>query len=187
METPSPIAGTARSDDRESAAPIQPTGCCPPFDAAPWQDRELVWNDKLFVKDHVRCLFHIPLNMGARILKNQRLIEAANAAPAAPLMLSDERSAWGADLYIDVTRPVPGARMATLSGTFLTRVYEGPYREAPRWAADMRRHLLERQRRLNKIYFAYTTCPRCAEAYGKNYVILFAKVEGAPGAVSSGS
>jgi hypothetical protein len=29
--------------------------------------------------------------------------------------------------------------MTTLSGTFLTKVYEGPYRDAGKWAADMQR------------------------------------------------
>lgn len=31
-------------------------------------------------------------------------------------------------------------------------------------------------RTLEKLYFGYTTCPKCAKAYGKNYVVLFAKV-----------
>jgi len=30
---------------------------------------------------------------------------------------------------------------------------------------------------LDKLYFGYTTCPSCAKAYGKNYVVLFAKVD----------
>jgi hypothetical protein len=114
--------------------------------------------------------------MGARVTHNQRLIDAAKAAPAQPLMLTDERSPWTSDLYIDVARPVPGAEMTTLSGTFLTKVYEGPYRDAGKWAADMRQHVEGKQQQLEKLYFAYTTCPRCAKAYGKNYVVLFAKL-----------
>ena len=104
---------------------IPATGCCPPFDPAPWQDRRVVWKDKLFVTDQVRCLFHVPLNMGARMTRNQRLIDAAKAAPEQPLMLSDMRSSWVSDLYIDVTRPVPGAQMTTLSGTFSRRCTKG--------------------------------------------------------------
>jgi len=157
-------------------AQITWTGCCPPFDPAPWQDGRVVWNDKLFVTDRVRCLLHVPLNMGARVTENQRLIDAARAAPTQPLMLSDEHSLWASDLYIDVTRPVPGARMTTLSGTFVTKVYEGPYRDAGKWVADMRQHVEAKREQLEKLYFAYTTCPRCAKAYGKNYVVLFAKI-----------
>jgi hypothetical protein len=162
-----------------AAAPIPSTGCCPPFDPAPWQDRRVVWNDKLFVTDQVRCLFHIPLNMSARVTENQRRIDAVKAIPAQPLMLMDERSPWASQLYIDVTQPVPGAEMTTLSGTYLTKVYEGPYRDAGKWAADMRQHVEGKQQQLEKLYFGYTTCPRCAKAYGKNYVVLFAKIHDA--------
>jgi hypothetical protein len=94
-------------------------------------------------------------------------------------MLSDETSRWGSDLYIDVTRPVPGLDMATMSGTFLTKVYDGPFRDAGKWAEDMRRYVAAKGRRLEKLYFAYTTCPSCAKAYGHNYVVLFARVDGA--------
>ena len=90
-------------------------------------------------------------------------------------MLSTDTSPWGADLYIEVTRPVPSARMTTLSGTFSTRVYEGPYHQSGKWVADMRRRMAEQGQAVEKIYFGYTTCPRCAKAYGKNYVILFAE------------
>jgi hypothetical protein len=65
--------------------------------------------------------------------------------------------------------------MTTLSGTFSTQVYEGPYRQAGKWVADMRQHMADQGQPVEKIYFGYTTCPRCAKAYGKNYVILFAQ------------
>ena len=162
------------------------TGCCPPFDPAPWNEKQLVWREKTFVKDHVRSLFHVPIGMGAHITHNQRQIEAAHATPEQPLMLCDDSSPWGTDLYIAVSGSVPGAQMTTLSGTFLTKVYEGPYRNAGKWAADMRDHVAHKQRQLDKLYFAYTTCPRCAKAYGKNYVVACAQVnEAAPRALAT--
>ena len=27
-----------------------------------------------------------------------------------------------------------------------------------------------------KLYFNYTTCPKCAKKYGKNYVVILAKI-----------
>jgi hypothetical protein len=155
---------------------MKPTGCCPPFDPSAWQDKEITWKDEPFVLDHVRSVFHVPLNFGRRVTKNQTLIEAAGAAPTVRLMLSDEKSPWGADIYIRVTKTVPGTRMAHLSGTFLTRVCEGPFRDAAKWAEDMRRFVVARGQKLEKLFFAYTTCPACAKAYGKNYVVLFAKI-----------
>jgi hypothetical protein len=94
------------------------------------------------------------------------------------MMLSDELSPWGADLYIEVKKLVPGANMAEISGTFLTKVFEGPFRDAPRWVEDMKRYVEAKKRTLERLYFGYTTCPKCAKAYGKNYVVMFAKVEG---------
>lgn len=156
---------------------IVPTGCCEPFDPEPWQDKEIVWHDKLFVKDHIISFLHMPLNFGAKVVKNMKLIQKANAEAPHQLMLTDENSLWGADIYIDVANNVPGAQMAHLSGTFLTKVFEGPYRDAGKWAKEMMAYVQHKGRHLKKLYFSYTTCPKCAKAYGKNYVVLFAQVD----------
>jgi hypothetical protein len=155
---------------------LVPTGCCPPFDPDLWQDQEITWKDKPFVKDHVTCLFHVPLNIRSKVTKDVALIQAAHAEVTAPLMLSDDKSPWGADIYIEVQRAVPGATMDALSGTFLTRVFEGPFRDAGKWAAQTRDFVAKQGRVLERLYFGYTTCPKCSKAYGKNYVVVFAKV-----------
>jgi hypothetical protein len=165
---------------RAANAPVLNTGCCPPFDPAPWQDREISWVGKPFVKDHVRCLFHVPLNMGRTVMKDMALIAQAHAATDHPLMLCDEKSPWGSDLYIEVRRHVPQASMAYVSGRFLTKVFEGPFRNAGRWAREMKKYVAAKGLRLDRLYFGYTTCPKCAKAYGKNYVVLFAAVNGTP-------
>jgi len=156
---------------------VTPTGCCEPFDPGPWQEKEIVWKDKIFVKDHVTSFLHIPLNMGSKIVKNLGLIEKAGARAAYQLMLTDERSPWGSDIYIDVAKAVPGAEMAALSGTFLTKVFEGPYKNAGKWAQEMAEYVKSKGKSLRKMYFSYTTCPKCARAYGKNYVVLFAQID----------
>jgi hypothetical protein len=156
---------------------IQSTGCCEPFDPRPWQEKEIIWKEKLFVKDHVTSFLHIPLNMGKEVIKNMALIEKANAKAAYQLMLTDEKSMWGADIYIDVSKKVPSAKMATLSGTFLTKVFEGPYQNAGKWAEAMKEYVEHKRKKVIKLYFSYTTCPRCAKVYGKNYVVLFAKID----------
>lgn len=155
---------------------IQHTGCCDPFDPAPWQEKEITWNNKLFVKDNVTSFLHIPLNTGKVIVKNMALIEKAQAKAPYQLMLWDERSLWGSSIYIDVSKDVPGAEMATISGTFLTKVFEGPYKNAGKWAAAMQEYVASKGKTLKKLYFSYTTCPKCAKAYGKNYVVLFAQI-----------
>ena len=156
---------------------IQSTGCCEPFNPEPWQDKEITWKDKLFVKDHVTSFLHVPVNMGAKIIKNLDLIEKAGAKSPYQLMLTDEKSLWGADIYIDVSKDVPGAQMDTISGTFLTKVFEGPYQNAGKWAKEMGEYVKAKSPNIKKLYFSYTTCPKCAKAYGKNYVILFAQID----------
>ena len=155
---------------------IQHTGCCDPFNPAPWENKTIVWQNKIFAKDHVTSFLHIPLNFGAKVVKNLKLIEKAGAKASYQLMLTDEKSLWGADIYIDVAKDVPGAQMTTLSGTFLTKVFEGPYSRAGQWAKEMAEYVKGQGKELKKMYFSYTTCPRCAKAYGKNYVVLFAQV-----------
>jgi len=154
---------------------VKSTGCCEPFNPEPWQNKEIVWKDKVFVKDHVTSFLHIPLNFGQKIVKNIKLIEKANAKAPYQLMLTDEKSLWGADIYIDVSKKVPNAQMATISGTFLTKVFEGPYQNVGKWAKEMEKYVKSKEKDLIKIYFSYTTCPKCAKAYGKNYVVLFAQ------------
>jgi len=152
------------------------TGCCPRFEPGPWDGKEITFQDKLFVKDRVRSLFHIPLNFGRVMVRNMEKIRQAGAEAAEPLLLSDENSLWGADIYIAVSRDVPGARTARVSGTFLTRVFEGPYANVRRWVQEMQTYVASRQKELKKLYFFYTTCPKCAKHYGKNYVVLLAQI-----------
>ena len=152
------------------------TGCCPRFDPEPWDEKQIIWLDKRFVRDRVRSCLHIPLNFGGVMKRNVALIEAADAKLAEMIVLCDENSLWGADVYIGVAKDVPHARMATISGTFRSRVFEGPYRHIRRWVAQMQKYVRSQGTPLKKLYFYYTTCPKCAKAYGKNYVVLFAQV-----------
>ena len=152
------------------------TGCCPRFDPEPWDEKEVTFEDKLFVKDHVTSFFHIPLNFGRVMVRNMERIQQAEAAAPEPLLLSDEKSLWGADVYIAVSKEIPGAEMARISGTFLTKVFEGPYKDAGKWARAMADYVKDKAKEMEKMYFFYTTCPKCAKVYGKNYTVLLAKV-----------
>jgi len=152
------------------------TGCCPRFDPKPWEDKEIIWKDKLFLKDHVVSLFHIPLNLGKVIVKNMEKIKAADALTQTPLMLSDENSLWGSDIYIAVAKEVPDAKTERISGTFLSKTFEGPYGNIGTWVREMKAFISDKGKALKKLYFFYTTCPKCAKYYGKNYTVLLAKI-----------
>jgi hypothetical protein len=158
-------------------AEIKSTGCCPPFDPAQWDEKEIIWHNKLFVHDHIISFIHIPLTLNGRVKKNGKLILKAGADVPDYLMLIDENSKWGADMYIEVSKDVPRAKMLTMSGTFLTKVFEGPYKFIGTWAQQMDDYVKSQGKTEEQLFYFYTTCPKCAKAYGKNYVVLFAKVE----------
>jgi len=153
------------------------TGCCEPFDPAKWDQKEVTWDKKRFIEDKVTSVFHIPVNIKQKITKNVLLAKNAGAVPDDFIMLFDEYSQWGSKMYLAVNKDVPGAQMTTFSGTYLTKVYEGPYKNAGIWAKDMQGAVEKAGHKVKKIYFYYTTCPKCAKEYGKNYVVLFAQVE----------
>lgn len=152
------------------------TECCPRFEPGPWMDREITWDNKLFLQDRVLSFLHIPLNFGTVMKRSVAAIEAAGAMPEDVIVLSDENSLWGADVYISISREIPGARTAVISGTFLTRVFEGPYRNMRHWIDEMKSFVKGKGQELQKLYFYYTTCPKCAKKYGKNYVVLLAEI-----------
>ncbi|MEE9323471.1 MAG: hydrolase [Candidatus Aenigmarchaeota archaeon] len=152
------------------------TGCCPRFDPKPWDKKEVKFKDKLFLKDHVRSFFHIPIGFGKMMVRNMDIIQKADALPKEPLMLSDEKSMWGSDVYIHVSKEVPDAEMARISGTFMTKVFEGPYKNIGKWVKEMKDYVKSKGKEIKKMYFFYTTCPKCAKVYGKNYVVILARV-----------
>lgn len=152
------------------------TDCCPPFQPAEWDGQTFTFDRKLFIKFTTRSLFHIPLNMSGALRTIMARIEDAGAASSDHLMLSDEVSPWKAEHYIAVTKAVPQAEMVHLSGTFLTKVFEGPYKDMGQWHEELIAYARTRSQEAVKTYFNYALCPRCAKAYGHNYVVGFAQV-----------
>ena len=80
------------------------------------------------------------------------------------------------DLYIEVAKEVPGAAMARLSGRYVSKVFEGPFKETGNWCRQMAEWMEGRGQKIEKLWMYYTTCPKCARHYGKNYVVILAEV-----------
>lgn len=150
--------------------------CCPQFDPGPWDEKELCWTDRKFVKDRVRSFLHIPLNFGSVMVRNMQKIEAAGAKAEDMIVLSDENSLWGADVYIRVDKDVPNADNVTISGTFVSKVFEGPYQHVHKWIEETKQFVASQGKQIKKLFCYYTTCPKCAKKYGKNYVVILAQV-----------
>ena len=152
------------------------TGCCPRFDPLQWDGKDITWQDKLFVKDHVTSFLHIPLNFSGVVVRNMKKIESSGAENSQNMMLSEEKSLWGSDLYMAINKEIPGAELKKISGAFMAKVFEGHYKNAGKWAKEMDAHVKSKGKKPKEMFFWYTTCPKCAKAYGKNYVVIFVKV-----------
>ncbi len=147
------------------------TGCCPEFDPKGWDGRHLVFEDQPFVRATTRSLMHVPLNMGTVFTRVQEHIEDAGAQDKdSYFVMSHDISQSESEHFFAVTKDVPGEEMVRLSGEFIARVFEGPYRRAKNWDHDMRVAAEAAGHTAKNVYMFYTTCPKCAKAYGKNYV-----------------
>ncbi|MCP4646544.1 MAG: hypothetical protein GY852_02265 [bacterium] len=152
------------------------TGCCPKFIPKALDEKTIKWENKKFIRDHIMSVFHIPLNFGTVITRAWKKVMDADAVPEQQMCLSDEKSLWGSDIYLAATKEIPDAENVTLSGTFLTKVFEGQYKDAGKWAKEMEAYVSSKKKKIRKMYYFYTSCPQCAKHYGKNYVVIFAKV-----------
>lgn len=165
-----------------SPLPVQdltdnPTGCCPRFHPDPWENHEFTLEGLSFVRAITRSFLYMPLNMSSVMAKTQKAIDAAGATPHDRyLMLSRDVSLWRAEHWLLVNAPVPGYEMVALRGSFHSRVFEGAYSQMGTWYKQIEQDLTARGLPLTEVYAYYTTCPNCAKVYGKNYVVLLAKV-----------
>lgn len=151
-------------------------GCCENFDPKKWDKKKVTWKGKLFVKDKVRTFFHIPLNFGGVIERNTKKLKEAKALPDDVMILSDEKSLFHTTVYISTKKAIPGALDVKVSGTFMTRVFEGPYKKMGKWIKEMKSYVSLEKKELKHMYVYYATCPKCAKKTGKNYVVLFAEI-----------
>jgi hypothetical protein len=155
-----------------------PTGfeCCPPFDPEKWQEKTFEWKEKKFIKDQVFTLFYMPLNFGRVMRRLDKKVRQADLAMPDYLCLSDHTSKWNMDVLLAVDKEVPNANNTTLSGKFISKVYEGDFKETDSWSKDFENYVKGMNQEIRKWYMWYTTCPRCAKKYGKNYVAILGEV-----------
>lgn len=154
--------------------------CCPVFDPGEWNNILHQWTEKRFVKDTIPEIFHIPLPGTYRkaISRMWSKAQRAGAAPAPDdfLLLAHDPSACKGELYMAVTRDVPGADTVKLSGNFFSKVFEGTYGDVPRCLKEMKEHLASSNLFSKKDYIYFPYCPKCAKKYGHNYIVVVAEV-----------
>lgn len=151
--------------------------CCPKFDPKPWDKKTFEWDDKRFVKGKVFTIFYMPINFGSVIKKLMKKIDASNAKTPDWMGLSDHTSRWNMDIYLAVDQEVKDVENVAITGKFLSKVYEGPFKDTGKWCKDFEEYAKSKGLNIEKQYMWYTTCPKCAKKYGKNYVVIVGKVK----------
>ena len=136
--------------------------------------------DKTFIMETIPEFMHMPFPpMIAKAMGRMwKMAQDAGAAPELKdfMCLAYDPSPWKGELYTFVTKGVPGAKNVKLSGTFISKVFDGPYNAVPKWIKEMDKYLAEQGKKASRYYFYYTTCPKCAKVHGHNYVVAFAQV-----------
>jgi len=153
---------------------------CNLFELNKWDRKTHKWMNKLFIKESIPQFFHIPLPGIYRrtLIRMWKRAKNANAAPDMKdfLLLSYDPSPWKSDLYLLVTGDVPLANNVRLSGSFFSKVFDGPYSKIPQFIREMDIMLARDNKLAIKYYFYFATCPECAKKYGHNYIVAFAEV-----------
>ncbi len=154
------------------------TGCCAVPNIQDWDEQAVSFEGKKFIRMYTRNFLYIPLNMAKVMTRLQQSVAAAGAEmpPQQGMILSHDLSPWKAEHLYAVSKNVPGAENVELSGDFLTKVFEGPFQDAKKWYASLLAFAKAKGMTAKEVYFFYTTCPKCAKHYGKNYTIGLAKV-----------
>lgn len=146
------------------------------FDPKKYDKKKVTWKGKLFVKAKVFSFFHIPINFGNVVNKNIKKLEKASALPKDVMVLSDEKSLFYSNVYISTKKAIPNAKDVKVSGTFLTKVFEGPYSDMKKWMEEMEDYVKSKKQTLKHMYFYYTTCPADAKKLEKKYTVIFAEI-----------
>jgi hypothetical protein len=150
--------------------------CCPRLNVEKWNNKELIWTNKKFIVGKVKTFMFIPLNFGGTITKLMKLVEKSNVKLDDNLCLSDHTTKWNMDILLAVDKNVEGANNITLNGKFYSKVYEGNFKDTNIWCDDFKNEMDKKGYKIKKWYMWYTTCPKCAKKYGKNYTVIIAEI-----------
>ena len=146
--------------------------CCPRFDPSLWDGKTIEWQNKPFIRAKVRTLFFAPLNLGNVMRQTDEAILAAGGKFIDGMALSEHASMWTMWQYLAVDKPIPGLDNVSLCGRFKVRVYEGPFGDTGKWMQDFEAGMAANNQKTARCLMWYTTCPKCAKKYGKNYVAV---------------
>jgi len=124
----------------------QPEPCCPKFNIQKRDEKTHHRDKKMFIKESMRTFFHIPrpATISKKISNAWKEIQAQNAYSGKNedyLILFHDPSAFKSDIFLTTDKKVEGFENVEISGDFESKVFEGPYQDAPKFMKQMEKHL----------------------------------------------
>lgn len=152
--------------------------CCTLLNEDDWQQKEHIWNNRVFYTQHYNALFYIPLNIGKIISTSYEMLDKKGLLKKDGLILCRNESFWGGEICIEITETCPDLNTVTLSGHFISKFYEGSsYKDSGSWHNDMKQYVDSLGLHALEYCSYYATCPDCKKKFGKVQTVIFAKIE----------
>lgn len=151
--------------------------CCVEFNPTLWDDKTFTWINKKFITDRISTFFYIPLNFGKVMTRLDLKVRNHDAFIPDMLWLTEHTSPWNMNVLGAVSKEIPNTENVKISGTFYCKVYEGAFGDTKKWCIDFEKSAKAKGYTTKKLYQWYTTCPKCAKKFGKNYVAIFSQID----------
>lgn len=151
--------------------------CCVRMNSREWDLKQHVWKrEPFFVVKH-GLFFHIPINFGGIVKTAMDQLEKTYKPEYPFMMLERELNWFTGKLMVALKKPAKGPDVEYLSGTFISKVFNGPYNRLGPAVQELAEHVRKKRgARPTEFYFWYTVCPRCAKKLGGYQTIIFARM-----------
>jgi hypothetical protein len=166
----------AKKEAKEKSTSDQKVDNCIEFKPDAWNEKEISWKGKFFVKEKVPTFFGKMMSHEKILEKTNQKIEAAKAKSKVPFVLLDKGSMFSSNMYIEVAKPVQGLNDVKLTANFLSKVFEGKSKSINIWIKDMEKFVKTKGKTTKKNYFFIPYTKKCAKKFGKNYTVILAEI-----------
>ena len=140
------------------------TGCCPRFLPEEWDEKIFTLDNLKFVKARTKSFMYMPINMNKVYSYVFDEVDKARARHESTyLVLSKDISSFKCDHYFLVEADVPNLDETRMDGNYLTKVFEGPYKDMGKWMSVMKLYVKSSGHESDDIFSFYTTCPKCSK------------------------
>ena len=153
---------------------------CPNIDLKKWENKEVVWKNKVFYSQPLYLLLHIPLNMKSAITKGfAALTKKGYEMPEPGMMLEKENGLFTGEILFNIKKGKnTDKQVKTISGKFLAKTIKGEYKDAGKVVRAVIEAANKKKSNIpDEVYCWFTNCPGCAKKQGGVKIIAFARLE----------